>query len=209
VGANGSGKTTLMNTLRGTVPADKGTILLDGRPIDGLPPHKIRHLGLAGTHQVPRPFGSMTVQDNVALSCVFGSERMSRARARSEAEQYLRLTKLTDVAHRTPGDLNLHQLRFLELARALAAKPKVLLLDEVFAGLTPVEIDASVEMLRALHSSGVTIVIVEHIMRLVAQLTTDLAVLDRGQVIAAGATEVVLRDAAVVSAYLGGGHAER
>jgi branched-chain amino acid transport system permease protein len=207
VGPNGSGKSTLINTITGEYRPTSGQIFFGGRDVHAMPSHKIRSLGIARTYQIPRPFHSMTVLENVAVSCMFGAERLTQQQALAEAAQFLEFTGLATRSHTYPADLNLHQRHFLELARALAAQPKVLFLDEVFAGLTPSEIEASVGMIRKIHATGVTIVLVEHIMRLVMQLASRLVVLAQGRVLADGEPSDVIQQDDVVSAYLGRSYA--
>lgn len=204
VGPNGSGKSTLINVLSGFFPADRGRVEFDGVDILTLQAHEIAAQGIARTFQIPRPFDTMTARENVAVSYMFGQGKHSLASARLAADQWLDFTGLGEVADQHIGQLNLQQLKFLELARALATEPKLLLLDEVLAGLNPSEIEASVDMIRRIHSRGITIVIVEHVLRAVMSLSDRIVVLDQGEVIAAGDPETVMTDAAVVAAYLGG-----
>lgn len=204
VGPNGSGKSTLINTITGQYVPTSGHIRFQNADITGHPPHQINRMGIARTYQIPRPFSTMTVLENVEISALFGSAKgSSREDALSEAHHWLEFTGLARYASHPVTRLNLHQRKFLELSRALATYPRLLLLDEVMAGLNPTEIDESVEMIRKVHDSGVTIVIVEHLMRVVTSLSTRLIVLDQGKVIAEGQPEAVMQDTLVVSAYLG------
>lgn len=204
VGPNGSGKSTLIENVIGQYVPTSGEITFLGKQIAGQPPHKINRMGIARTYQLPRPFATMTAQENVEVSALFGgTEDKSHANAAAEARKWLEFTGLATYATRPATRLNLHQRKFLELARALATHPRLLLLDEVMAGLNPAEIDESVEMIRKVHASGVTIVIVEHLMRVVTKLSTRMVVLHQGSVIAEGSPEAVMRDPMVVSAYLG------
>jgi branched-chain amino acid transport system permease protein len=207
VGPNGSGKSTLINTITGEFRPTSGKIFFEGRDVHAMPSHRIRSLGIARTYQIPRSFQSMTVIENVAVSCMFGAEKLTQGEARVQAEQYLEFAGLADRALSYPGGLNLHQRQFLELARALAAQPKVLFLDEVFAGLNPGEIETSVALIRKIHATGMTIVLVEHIMRLVMQLASRLVVLAQGSVLADGDPAVVIQDSEVIGAYLGRSYA--
>lgn len=203
VGPNGSGKSTLINVVTGQYAPVGGRITFAGRDITGLPPSAICRLGLARTYQIPRPFGSMTVRENVAVACMFGREGYDPARARDEAGQWLHFTGLERKADVTVHALTLHERKFLELARALACRPALLLLDEVLAGLTLQEVDAGIALIRKIHQSGVTIVFVEHLMRAVVALAGRIVVLNNGTPIAAGRPQDVMRDPAVIRAYLG------
>jgi branched-chain amino acid transport system permease protein len=203
VGPNGSGKTTLVSLLSGTLRPTRGVIRIAGRDITILPPHRVAHVGVARTYQIPRPFGSMTVRDNVAIAIMFGRAARRLAAAREAAEEHLDSVGLSHLADAHPSELNLHQRQLLEIARAIATSPQVLLLDEALAGLNPVEIDAAAGVVRRIHSAGISIVIVEHVLRVVNQLATRVVVLDRGTVLADGEPAAVMSDPAVVRAYLG------
>jgi branched-chain amino acid transport system permease protein len=203
VGPNGSGKTTLVNLLAGSLRPTSGRVLVAGRDTTTLPPHRIAHAGVARTYQIPRPFTSMTVRDNVAMAVMFGRVPGQLAHARRVAEEHLAVVGLDHLAGAYPAALNLHERQLLEMARALATAPKVLLLDEALAGLNPAEIDNAVAVIRRIHAAGVSIVIVEHLLRVVKALSTRVVVLDRGSCLADGAPETVLADPAVIAAYLG------
>jgi branched-chain amino acid transport system permease protein len=203
VGPNGSGKTTLVNLMAGTLRPTSGTITVDGIDIADLPPHRIVHVGVARTYQIPRPFHSMTVRDNVAMAIMFGRETRSLADARRDAEEHLALVGLVELADALPSEVNLHERQLLEMARALASRPRVLLLDEALAGLNPVEVDNAVTVVRRIHASGIAIVLVEHLLRVVNQLATRIVVLDQGRTLAEGEPGAVMRDPAVIRAYLG------
>lgn len=203
VGPNGSGKSTLIGLLSGSLRPTSGTLVVAGRPTGSLAPHHVAHLGIARTYQIPRPFESMTVRDNVAMAIMFGRHPVSLDEARRRADGHLALVGLDRHAGHRPSGINLHERQLLEMARALATDPQVLLLDEALAGLNPAEIDQAVEVVRRIHASGVTIVIVEHLLRVVNQLATRVIVLDQGRLLAAGEPAAVMRDPAVVRAYLG------
>lgn len=203
VGPNGSGKSTLINVLSGFYPGDRGTIRFDGVDTTFLPAHRRSGLGIARTFQTPRPFNTMTARENIAVSYMFGHERHSLAEARVAADEWLEFTGLQDASEAGVGELTLHQLKFLELARALATQPSLLLLDEVLAGLNPSEINQSVQMIRRIHEHGITLLVVEHVMRVVMALSHRIVVLDQGKVLVSGNPQQVMRDPAVVSAYLG------
>lgn len=203
VGPNGSGKSTLINVLSGFYAADGGKVIFDGEDANEMQAHHLAALGIARTFQIPRPFDTMTPRENIAVSYMFGHSRHSLAEARLAAQEWLDFTGLAGVADVPISDLTLHQLKFLELARALATQPSLLLLDEVLAGLNPSEIDESVEMIRRIHAQGVTILVVEHVIRAVMALSSRLVVLNQGAVISEGDPETVMSDPAVVTAYLG------
>ncbi|HLT09532.1 MAG TPA: branched-chain amino acid ABC transporter ATP-binding protein/permease [Micromonosporaceae bacterium] len=203
VGPNGSGKTTLISLMAGSLRPTRGTIRVGGHDLTQLAPHRVAHVGVARTYQIPRPFASMTVRDNVAMAVMFGRSPRSLSAARELAEGPLDVVGLGEYADSYPSALNLHQRQLLEMARALAADPRVLLLDEALAGLTPAEIDNAVAVVRRVHASGVAIVLVEHLLRVVKQLATRIVVLDRGTCLAEGDPDEVLADPAVVRAYLG------
>lgn len=203
VGPNGSGKTTLVNLMSGAARPTAGEITADGISVTGMPPHRIAHVGIARTYQVPRPFSSMTVRDNVATAIMFGRSARSLAEARRDADEHLALVGLDHLADALPAEVNLHERQLLEMARALATRPRVLLLDEALAGLNPVEVDNAVDVVRRIHASGIAIVLVEHLLRVVNQLATRIVVLDQGRAIADGDPVAVMRDPAVVRAYLG------
>ncbi len=203
VGPNGSGKSTLVNVISGQYEPTSGSINLLGEEIAAAPPAKITHMGIARTYQIPRPFDTMSVIENVEISSIFGREPMYGQEARDEAQKWLNFTGLGGYTHAPVSKLNLHQRKFLELSRALATHPRLLLLDEVMAGLNPAEVDESIEMIRKVHESGVTIVIIEHLMRVVTSLSTRMVVLNQGGVIAEGDPETTMQSPDVITAYLG------
>ena len=206
VGPNGSGKSTMINVVSGHYRATGGSILYHGKELVGLPAHRVAHQGIARTYQIPRPFAHLTVLENVALPGMFGHSAMSRAEAEREAMRWLEFTGLAGRAKALPDELNLHQRKFLELARALASRPGLLFLDEVLSGLTPSEIDGAIRTIRAIRDQGATIVFVEHVMRAVMELTDRVVVLSYGRVIAEGEPHAVMRQPDVVEAYLGKPH---
>jgi branched-chain amino acid transport system permease protein len=207
VGPNGSGKSTFVNLVSGHYRADGGKLEFAGADIAKLEAHRIARLGIARTYQIPRPFAHLNVIDNVAIPAMFGAAHRRRDVAVREAQRWLEFTGLADKAQWLPDDLNLHQRKFLELARALASRPKLLLLDEVLSGLTPTEIDGAIRLIRRIREEGATIVFVEHVMKAVWALTDRVVVLDHGQVIAEGAAEDVMGRSDVVTAFLGKAHA--
>jgi ABC-type branched-subunit amino acid transport system ATPase component len=206
VGPNGAGKSTLLKVIVGLERPTSGSVLLAGERIDGLTAHQIRRKGIAMAMQRPLPFGSMTVLENALLGAMFGVERgvLSEREARQRAAEALAFVGLDARAEQPVASLNLHQLRFLEMAKALAGQPKVLLLDEVMAGLNDAEIAHSVAIVRSVRDTlGTAILWVEHVMSAVIQLAERAIVLNFGQVLAEGEPEVVMRNPQVVDAYLG------
>jgi branched-chain amino acid transport system ATP-binding protein/branched-chain amino acid transport system permease protein len=206
VGPNGSGKSTLINVVTGHFRLDRGSVVFDGAAVEGRSAHEIARLGIARSYQIPRPFNHMTVLDNVAMAAVFGGG-LSESEARSEAAHWLGYTGLARRAFDLPQQINLHERKFLELARALAARPRVLFLDEVLSGLNDTEIDEAMKLMRDIRQRGTTIVFVEHLMRAVKALSDRVAVLDGGALIALGTPAETMRDPDVISVYLGKAHA--
>ena len=206
VGPNGSGKSTLINVITKHFALDRGTIVLDGAPINDLAAHEVARLGIARSYQIPRPFNRLSVLDNVAMAAVFGGGS-SAPEARREAAHWLGYTGLAARAFDLPQQINLHERKFLELARALAARPRVLLLDEVLSGLNNTEIDEALTLMRDIRARGTTIIFVEHLMRAVIALSDRVAVLNGGALIALGTPEETMRDKEVVNVYLGTAHA--
>ncbi len=203
LGPNGSGKSTFINVVSGHFAATGGQIVLAGQALTALPAHRIANAGVARTYQIPRPFAHMTVLQNVALVAMFGVASLNHEQATREAWKWLEFTGLADKAQTLPDDLNLHQRKFLELARALASRPRLVLLDEVLSGLTPAEINEAVSLIRKIRDRGATIVFVEHVMHAVMALTDRIAVLNHGKLIAQGEPREVMKNSDVVRAYLG------
>ena len=207
LGPNGSGKSTLINIVSGHYRADAGSLRFAGAELAGLPAHCIARTGVARTYQIPRPFAQLSVRDNVALTAMFGAVAPDRAGADVAADRCLEFTGLGGLGSLRPGELTLHQTKFLELARALAARPRLLMLDEVLSGLTPAEIDGAVELIRRIRDQGTTIMFVEHVMRAVTALSDRIVVLDQGRVLALGDASEVMARRDVAVAYLGVAHA--
>jgi branched-chain amino acid transport system permease protein len=207
IGPNGSGKSTLINVVSGHFRADAGNARFGNVDLLGLPAHRIARAGVARTYQIPRPFAHLTIRDNVALAAMFGGKALDLRHAAEVALHWLQFTGLAARADAYPGDLNLHQAKFLELARGLAARPRLLMLDEVLSGLTPAEIDGAIDLIFRIRAQGTTIVLVEHVMRVVTELAERIVVLDQGRVLAEGRTADVMARPDVAVAYLGVPHA--
>jgi branched-chain amino acid transport system permease protein len=203
VGPNGSGKSTLVNVISGFLKPTAGRIVFAGHDLAGAEGHRIARIGIARTYQIPRPFRRLSVLENVRLAAMFGGGDLSPGDADRDARQWLSFVGLAERAHALPTQLNLHQRKFLELARALASRPRLVLLDEVLSGLTPTEIESAVAMIRRIRAQGATVIFIEHNMRAVLELSDRLVVLNFGQVIAQGVPREVMREPEVVSAYLG------
>jgi ABC-type branched-subunit amino acid transport system ATPase component len=206
VGPNGAGKSTLLKTVSGLEAPTGGRIIFRGADIAGLPPHRVRRAGIAMVEQTPRTFGSMTTALDVAVGAMFGGTdgRLSEHDAIDRAGEALAFVGLAHRADQPVSSLNLHQQRFLELARALAGRPKLLLVDEVMAGLNDTELQASIDIVRTARDLlGITVIWVEHVMKAVMSLAERVAVLNFGHVLADGRPDEVMREPAVVTAYLG------
>ena len=203
VGPNGSGKTTLINVISGHYALDRGRVTLGSTVLSERPAHLIAALGISRTYQIPRPFANFTALDNVALAAGFGAAHLTAVDARAEAHGWLEFTGLARRAGALPSELNLHERKFLELARALAARPRVILLDEVLSGLNPTEIASAVRLLHGIRARGVAVVFVEHVMRAVVELCDRVVVLNEGEVIATGTPAEAMRTQRVIDVYLG------
>jgi branched-chain amino acid transport system ATP-binding protein len=208
IGPNGAGKSTLFRLIAGIMKPTSGEVLFAGRRISGLRANTVCRMGVAATHQIVRPFKNLSVVDNVMVGAFFGrTPRPPQGRARELALEVLETCGLRNRAGFPASTLNLAGQKRLEIARALATDPEVLLLDEVLAGLNPTETDRTLELVRAINARGVTIVIVEHNLRAIRGVCSRLAVLDEGRKIAEGSPEEALREPRVVEAYLGSAHA--
>ena len=207
IGPNGAGKTTLINIVTGVNPATSGSVHFRGRDITRLPPHQIARLGLARTFQIVQPFPKMTVLENVAAGALFAGGAGHLRDARAQAREHLAFTGLIDAADKPASTLTTAQRKRLELAKGLAMKPRLLMLDEVNAGLNSTEVDEALRMIREIAERGITIVIIEHLMKVVLSISQRIVVLHHGQMIADGAPESVLRDSGVIQAYLGSKYA--
>ena len=208
VGPNGSGKSTLINMISGHFALSGGSISLKGKTISGQPPHRIAREGIARTYQIPRLFEHLTVLENVRLCAAFGPAlQIGDEDPDLIARRWLAFTGLESKADLLPRALNLHERKFVEFSRALAAQPSLLLLDEVLCGLTPSEVDQAVALIKRIRAGGTTIVFVEHLMRAVVALADRIAVLDQGKLLALGAPRETMQHPEVIGAYLGTAHA--
>ena len=209
LGPNGSGKTTLINVIAGRVAPSAGAVHFAGRDITAVPAHARCHLGVARTFQTVKPFDHLSVLDNVAVGAVYGNaRRLSLAEARVEAARLLEVVDLADKAGDLGGTLSMGQRKRLELARALATQPRLLLLDEIGAGLTPAGGVALRALLARLRDDGLTILGVEHALHALADIVDRLLVMDKGRIIAEGPPEAVFNDPQVMDAYMGEWNAE-
>jgi branched-chain amino acid transport system ATP-binding protein len=202
IGPNGSGKTTLINIITGTLPSNTGKIIFNDRDISGLPAYRRARLGLARTFQIPKPFTSSTLLENLTITMKFAPDAEGRDRDQ-ESMKILRLIGIESKAGMRPGELNQIELRKLELARALALNPKILFLDEVMAGLSSSEVDELLKVLELLNTRGIAILMIEHIMRAVMSFSQRLVVLVSGKKIADGKPDEVVNNPEVIGAYLG------
>jgi branched-chain amino acid transport system ATP-binding protein len=207
IGPNGSGKSTLVNCLCGTLVNEAGTVRFEGRDLAGQSAHQRTHLGMARSFQLPRPFASMTIADNLKVPLLYTVNARRRPLAESEigtrCEELLTLVGLADRARHLPRDLTQVDMRKLELARAMATDPKLLIADEAMAGLSNSEVNDIVALLIRLNERGVTVILIEHIMRAVMSFSQRLVVLVSGKKIADGRPDDVIRDGEVERAYLG------
>jgi branched-chain amino acid transport system ATP-binding protein len=201
IGPNGAGKTTLFSMIAGAMAPDSGSITFAGKAVQGLPADAVCRSGIARTFQIVRPFPALSVEDNVTIGALLRRRDVDEARAMARA--LLRRLDLFDKRHRAASTLTLPDRKRLEVARALATEPQLLLLDEVMAGLRPTETDRMVAILQSLNRDGLTILLIEHVMRAVMALASRVLVLDHGVAIAEGTPEQVVRDPAVVQSYLG------
>ncbi len=205
IGPNGSGKTTLMNVISGVYKPTTGEVTYAGKRIADVPAHDVCHLGIARTFQIVKPFASLSVRENVAVGAMYGrygGKRSTRA-SFERAQELLEIVGLARVAERPASDLTIPDRKRLEVAKALALDPDVLLLDEVMAGLNATEVDEALELLRDVNKRGVTLIVVEHLMKAIVSISTTIVVLAEGKKIAQGAPSTVLASPQVIEAYLG------
>ena len=201
IGANGAGKTTLFNMVAGEFPPTEGKIVFNGKEIQGNPGYKMCHMGIGRTYQIVKPFSSLTVLDNVVVGALLKDANVKRAR--EKARKVIELVGLDYRADVVGADLNLPELKRLELARALATDPELLLLDEVMAGLNPADSDKMIELVKEINKTGITIIIIEHVMKAIMRLSDRIYVLNQGCLIAQGKPEEVSNDPEVIKSYFG------
>ena len=211
IGPNGSGKTTLVNVITGVLPYSAGEVRFRGDSIRGLPSYEIGRQGVSRTFQVVKPFRNLTVLDNVMVGALFGARGGARALAdaRRRAEEVLEFVALAHRANAAANGLNVPERKRMELARALAMRPTILFLDEVMAGLNPSEIDAAVGLIRRIRDRGISLVVIEHVMKAIRDLSDRILVLYHGEKLTEGPPEEVLNNPGVVLAYLGRRYAEQ
>jgi len=202
MGPNGAGKTTIINIISGQYKPDRGMITFKGNEISGLPPHRICHLGIARTYQIPQPFSTLTALENTEIAAMYG-KGLGKAAARAEAHRIIELVDLSDKKDVPAKDLAAITLKRLELARALATGPRVLLIDEVGAGLTEEEIPSLLDILKKVRSMGISYILIEHVLKVMIEAVDRIIVIDYGAKIAEGTPAEVMENKKVIAAYFG------
>ncbi len=203
IGPNGAGKTTLFNVISGVFRPTSGSVRYRDQDVTGLRPYRLARMGIARTHQIVQPLNDLTVRRNVMVGACFGRENLGLAAAEKVAEEVLDFVGLAPRAGQLAASLNVAQKKRLELARALASRPYLLLLDEVLAGLNPSEIEAMMTAITKIRARGITIIMIEHVMHAIMTVSDHMLVLDYGNLIAEGAPDEVSKNKSVIEAYLG------
>jgi branched-chain amino acid transport system ATP-binding protein len=203
IGPNGAGKTTLFNAINGVYPCEEGRIIFRDKDVTKLKTYHHARMGMARTHQIVQPLNELTVRDNVMVGACFGRENQTLGNASAIAEEVLEFVELKTRANQLAGSLNVAQKKRLEMARALASRPYLILLDEVLAGLNPSEIGKMVEMVKKIRERGITIIMIEHVMKAVMNVSDRIIVLDYGVQIAEGTPDEISNNEKVIEAYLG------
>lgn len=203
IGPNGAGKTTLFNVINGVYHPEAGRIIFQGRDLTSSKPYELAHQGMARTHQIVRPLNELTVRENVMVGACFGRENHDLASSARITDEVLNFVGLGNRSDQLASSLNVAQKKRLEMARALAARPYLMLLDEVLAGLNPSEIDGMIQTIRAIRDQGITIIMIEHLMKAVMNVSDRIIVLDYGEQIADGSPQEISKNPRVIEAYLG------
>jgi len=203
IGPNGAGKTTLFNTINGVYHPEEGRILFQGKDVTNKMPYHLAKMGMARTHQIVRPLNELSVRENVMVGACFGHENQSLGKAGKIADEVLEFVGISSRTDQLAGSLNVAQKKRLEMARALASHPHLLLLDEVLAGLNPSEIDGMIQMVLDIRAQGITIIMIEHLMKAVMNVSDRILVLDYGEQIAEGSPNEIANHPKVIEAYLG------
>jgi branched-chain amino acid transport system ATP-binding protein len=202
MGPNGAGKTTLLNVIAGEYKPDSGTVTFKGHDITGCPPHKLCHRGIVRTYQIPQPFVKLTVLQNIAVAALFG-RGLGKSETEQEAADVLSFVGLAEKKDMLAGDLEEISLKRLELARVLVTNPRLLMIDELAAGLTEQEIPHVLNLLKAINKKGITIILIEHVMKVMTKAVDRIMVMDEGMKIAEGKPAEIMKNKKVIKAYLG------
>jgi branched-chain amino acid transport system ATP-binding protein len=203
IGPNGAGKSTVFNLINGVVPPDSGHVVFEGKEITGKPTYEVAHHGIARAHQIVQPLAGLSVLDNCLVGACYGHDNLSMSAGRKVVREVAELVGLTDRLGMLAGELTTAGKKRLELARALCGRPRLLLLDEVLAGLNPTEIERMIEVIRAIRQRGVSILIIEHVMRAIMSLSDRVVAINLGRNLAEGSPQEVANHPAVIEAYLG------